>query len=122
MAYTPSTWETGDVIDAAGLNKMEDGIAAAAQAKMALIGYDEENEVYTCTMTCAEIKAAIEAGEPVLVYSYAFPLTGGVVFSSPAVSGTSVVAYAVKQPAGTVYPITITQDDEIAIEEPSSHS
>ena len=29
MAYTPTTWQTGDTITAAGLNKMEQGIANA---------------------------------------------------------------------------------------------
>lgn len=29
MSYTPTTWQTGDTITAAGLNKMEQGIANA---------------------------------------------------------------------------------------------
>ena len=32
MAYTPTTWETGDTITAAGLNKMEQGIANAGSS------------------------------------------------------------------------------------------
>lgn len=30
MSYTKTTWETGDVITAEKLNKMEDGIESAA--------------------------------------------------------------------------------------------
>ena len=30
MSYTPTEWKTGDVITSSGLNKMEEGIAAAS--------------------------------------------------------------------------------------------
>ena len=55
MAYTPTTWANGDTITAAGLNKMEQGIAAAGG--VVVLHVDENtgaldktwNEIYTLT-------------------------------------------------------------------------
>ena len=41
MAYTPTTWETGDTITAASLNKLEQGVASASAASSSSSsGYD----------------------------------------------------------------------------------
>ena len=47
MAYTPTSWETGDVITAEKLNKAENGIAAS-EAFVVPVSYDDET--YTMTL------------------------------------------------------------------------
>ena len=42
MAYTPHTWETGEVITAARMNALEQGVAGAAESG----GYDAEVIAY----------------------------------------------------------------------------
>ena len=42
MAYTPTVWETGDVITAVKLNKAENGIAAADRSVL-VVTEDAEN-------------------------------------------------------------------------------
>ena len=42
MSYTPTTWQTGDTITAAGLNKIEQGIANAGGGGLVTINEDGE--------------------------------------------------------------------------------
>lgn len=58
MSYTPTTWETGDIITAEKLNNMESGIAEAGN--VFLIGLTTENTVFTKTF--GEIKSALING------------------------------------------------------------
>lgn len=64
MAYTKTTWQTGDVITAEKLNHMEDGLAIAGGTLV--IGgftYDTENEIIgTADKTWQEIDNALTAG------------------------------------------------------------
>ena len=47
MAYTPTVWETGDVITAVKLNKAENGIAAASVAELPSVSDADEGKVLT---------------------------------------------------------------------------
>lgn len=47
MAYTPTVWETGDVITAEKLNKAENGIAAASVAELPSVSDVDEGKVLT---------------------------------------------------------------------------
>lgn len=68
MAYTPTTWTTGDTITATKLNKIEQGIANAGSALMVQFNNG------TLDKTVQEIYDAISAGTPVLwVYMYGDP-------------------------------------------------
>ena len=65
MAYNPTVWETGDVITAAKLNKLENGVAAIDGVMVVLA--EEESDVVTLTATYAEIAAAMTANIPVFI-------------------------------------------------------
>lgn len=68
MAYTPTTWTTGDTITASAMNKIENGIAGAGGA---LIVQSNNNSL---DKTVQEIYDAISAGTQVLwVYMYGDP-------------------------------------------------
>lgn len=67
MAYTPTTWTTGDDITASLLNKMENGIANAGSALIV----NTSGSLDTMDATYKEIWDSLEAGVPVyfrLVY------------------------------------------------------
>lgn len=61
MAYTPTTWATGDTITAEKLNKMEDGIATAELFAIN-VDYDENNQ-YIMDKTIDEILNALDNGQ-----------------------------------------------------------
>lgn len=65
MAYTPTVWETGDIITAVKLNKLENGVAAIAGVMV--VPAEEEGDVATLTSTYAEIAAALMANIPVFI-------------------------------------------------------
>lgn len=64
MAYVPTEWETGDVITAALLNKMENGIAANSKY---IVETTLEESSLICNKTWAEISEAFEAGMYVVI-------------------------------------------------------
>ena len=55
MAYTPTEWETGDVITAEKLNKAEEGIAQASPVFIP-VTYDETSNVYVLDASYNDIK------------------------------------------------------------------
>ena len=69
MAYTPTVWETGDVITAEKLNKAEQGIAVAssATASSLLLTETVEGNVHTLSETYNTIETALTAGINVLL-------------------------------------------------------
>ena len=54
MAYTPTTWTTGDTITATAMNKIENGIAGAGGYDL-IITYDFTVNPKTCTVTSGDI-------------------------------------------------------------------
>jgi len=56
MAYTPTTWVTGDTVTATKLNKIENGIASAGGG--GLIGFENEE----LDKNFNELMAMVEAG------------------------------------------------------------
>lgn len=65
MAYTPTVWQTGDVITAEKLNKAEQGIeAASAQSLKVMI--TTEGTTSTMDKTFKEIADVLDAGGSVL--------------------------------------------------------
>lgn len=89
MAYTKTTWATGDVITADKLNNAEEGIEAA-QPFVVHVTYDEEAQKSIMDKTYAEIRTALMSGKYISVVSNAIPelqlpedLMGSVVFARP---------------------------------------
>lgn len=66
MAYTPTVWETGDVITAEKLNNMECGIEAATPLILTETE-DSEAGTYTLSETAGTIKTAFDSGRVVLL-------------------------------------------------------
>lgn len=62
MAYSKTTWANGDVITAAKLNNMENGIADAASVLVLTM----DGETFAFNKTWQEIHDAIAAGIPVV--------------------------------------------------------
>lgn len=58
MAYTPTQWETGDIITAEKLNKAEQGIAAANPVFIP-VTYDEAANAYVLGASYNELKALV---------------------------------------------------------------
>ena len=66
MAYTPTVWETGDIITAEKLNKAENGIAANSVLDVTVT---MEDSAYVADTEFADACAAVEAGQDVrLIY------------------------------------------------------
>jgi len=77
MAYTPTTWTTGDTITASAMNKIENGIAGAGGG-----GYDAEISIYhsadssdnydisIVSGTYASLKEKLLNNEPPLIVAY----------------------------------------------------
>lgn len=63
MSYTPNTWQTGDTITAAKLNKLEQGVAAGSL--VVNITYDDQNKA-VLDKTWQEIYDAAHAGSPIV--------------------------------------------------------
>lgn len=60
MAYTPTTWKSGDVVTSAKLNKLEQGVASTVF--VVTLSHDEETSTYSTDKPYADILAAYEAG------------------------------------------------------------
>lgn len=84
MAYTPTTWATGDTITAAKLNKLEQGVANSGSYLMVELTTSEG----TADHTFAEIFEALRAGTPVYLH---YPPTGGADWQEEYVTHTDVM-------------------------------
>lgn len=65
MAYTPTTWVTGDTVTATKMNKLEQGVANAGSALICTCSSDGDD--YVLDKTVAEIYDAYVAGTPVFI-------------------------------------------------------
>lgn len=87
MSYTPTTWQTGDTITAAGLNKIEQGIANAGSALICNSSYSSDANNYVLDKTVQEIYDALLAGTPVYIkYQYGdFTTYTGTLYLAPVI-------------------------------------
>lgn len=67
MAYTPTTWTTGDTITATAMNKLENGVANAGSALICTCAYNEVLAGEALDKTVAEIYDAYMAGIPIFI-------------------------------------------------------
>ena len=89
MSYIKNTWQTGDIVTAAKLNHMEDGIASSIMMVPATVVKGESELTITLGKTWQEIYDAMSAGKWVLIsdeqtqseekfsISYLLPLNAG---------------------------------------------
>lgn len=73
MAYTPTEWKTGDVVTAAKLNNMENGIASAGGgggSAMILTANFSEEHPQLLGATAKEIYDAFTSGTNVIIQLY----------------------------------------------------
>ena len=74
MSYTPTVWNTGDIVSSQRLNKLEEGVKDAYEVMVinGTVTFDDRTQaVFTATMekTAEEIYNAAEAGM-LLVFAY----------------------------------------------------
>lgn len=73
MAYTPTTWTTGDTITASALNKIEQGIAEGGGGAL-IVTTSLQGGIETMDKTVQEIYDALLNGMPVYYkYTYGTP-------------------------------------------------
>lgn len=73
MSYTPTNWQSGDVVNAEKLNKLEQGVANAGGGGFFVLNavYDENNvDPPRLDKTVAEIKALLAGGGIPIVRDY----------------------------------------------------
>lgn len=91
MAYTPTTWVTGDTVTATKMNKIENGIADSGGALVCNTTYSNDYGCYALDKTAQEIYDALNAGEMVVIkYVYGTPET----FYSGTTSFANVVRFS----------------------------
>lgn len=104
MAYTPTTWTTGDDVTATLLNKMENGIANAGSALIVTTSW--VNGADTMDKTVREIYDALSSGTSVY-YKYIYGALG-----------TTYVANSYLSPIVGVYGYSYTDTVRVIILEP----
>ena len=65
MSYTPTTWQSGDVITSTKLNKLEQGVANSANVLIATMSYS--NSTYVLDKTFEEMYTSLENSAPVFI-------------------------------------------------------
>lgn len=72
MGYTPTVWQTGDIVTSDRLNKIENGIAGAYNDLFIVkFSYDQATSTIVCNKTFEEIKAKFDSGESDNMVAYA---------------------------------------------------
>lgn len=67
MSYTPTQWETGDIVTAEKLNKLENGVAAAGSGGALFVNMTEDGDASVLDKTWKEIDDALADGTPVFI-------------------------------------------------------
>lgn len=63
MSYTPTEWNTGDIVTAEKLNNLESGVLSASGGGSFVIGVTSENDTDTLDKTWKEIHDAMASGQ-----------------------------------------------------------
>lgn len=91
MAYTPTTWTTGDTITASAMNKIENGIANAGGGGALICNCSDVGGYITLDKTVQEIYDALISGTPAYIkYQYG-------------VLGTDYVGHLILAPIVKIY-------------------
>ncbi len=67
MAYTPTTWTTGDTITASAMNKLENGVANAGSVLICNADYNASADNFVLDKTVQEIYEALSSGTPAYI-------------------------------------------------------
>ena len=65
MSYTPTEWQSGDIVTSTKLNKLENGLAAAASGGGVMVvntALNEAETAYVMDKTAGEIMSAAQTG------------------------------------------------------------
>ena len=64
MSYEPTSWQTGDVVTAEKLNKLENGVAGSSSSEnlIATLTYNSADSYFTLDKSWQDIKNALDAG------------------------------------------------------------
>lgn len=77
MAYTPTTWTTGDTITASSMNKIENGISDAGEKGIdAVIWFPNSTVGYQIYGDFEKALAKVRQGIPLIVYSCSWNSSG----------------------------------------------
>ena len=68
MSYTPTNWQSGDIITSAKLNKMEQGIANGGGVLLVTASQDDTSGGHICDKMGDEVKTAFLNGLNVILY------------------------------------------------------
>ena len=74
MSYVPTNWQTGDVVTAEKLNKLENGVAGGGSGNLIATATKNDNNYYVLDKTWKNIEDAINAGGTIMVKE---PLSNG---------------------------------------------
>ena len=66
MSYTPTNWQTGDIVTAEKLNKLENGVASGGGGGTFVVTRDEETGALD--KTWKEIRDAIASGQVPVIF------------------------------------------------------
>lgn len=133
MSYTPTNWNCGDVVTAAALNKIEQGIADAGDDMfITLVEYDaqqsmqSDEDVFVANHTAAEMQAAYEAGKILIAMRetegawliYRLQAVGNIPYALNFVYTCTILQGSANYPELNVYQIAVTNlggDDAVYV-------
>lgn len=101
MAYTPTVWETGDVITAQKLNKMENGIAGINGVLSITVSDSGDDSILSATWQ--EINDAIENHTPVFVFVDGNTTMPQMVYATTSDDGYEAILYDISVQTLMVY-------------------
>ena len=101
MSYTPTTWASGDVVTAAKLNKLEQGLANGGGGSFIVtFTWNSTNNKFVANKTWAELDAAITGG---MTAVFVFPISAWQGGSEPCTMYSPVIMYTRDPDAGAYY-------------------
>lgn len=114
MAYEPTNWKKGDVVTAAKLNHLENGIADGAGEL--IVHLTENDGTWSADQTFADIDSTYQNGRNVRVMFSLEMDGGGVLFSAPAVfRAEQNDMYAIAFQNVSSPQVTILADDSVMV-------
>ena len=108
MAYEPTNWQTGDVVTAEKLNKLENGVVSGnSSGNLIATATKNDNNYYVLDKTWKDVKDAIDVGGVIMVKE---PFPDGLQANIWYMIGTF------SNPEVPVYVVVFRKPDEISSE------
>lgn len=116
MSYEPTNWQTGDIVTAEKLNKLENGVASGILVVNMVL--DEDMDVPMLDKTYAEIESALENNKQVVIFNKSI-IAGLFAYSVMNASrrqvGNIVVALSMAQDGVALLTFIAEEEDEYPI-------